>query len=224
MQTDYIPRKDGAFFNFQRSLISTVQPNLAAWNISATAFNKVLAAQTPYETAYKKITSRKTRTSVQVKEHRQQRNSYTRAIRTFVREQLAGNTSVSDSDRKGFRMKLLDSKKSRRSKIDTEPTVSIGTMNGAWMRITCRVEHDNSRPSMHPLADAIEIKFIIGLTAPISPDECNQTYISTKAKFILRQHIADAGKKIFGYARYKNIRNDEKSGPWSLLFRCMIAD
>jgi hypothetical protein len=224
MQTDYIPRKDNDFFNFQKVLSETCQQNMAAWNISATAFNKLQTTRTPYETAYKKITNRKTRTSVQVKEHRHQRNSYTRVIRTFVKEQLAGNTAVSDSVRKGFRLKLLDNKKSRRSKIDTEPTVFVGTMNGAWMKIVCRVEHDSSRPSMHPLADAIEIKFIIGLTAPISPDECNQTFISTKAKFILRLHIADAGKKVFGYVRYKNIRNDEKSGPWSSLFRCMIAD
>ncbi|MFI5219481.1 MAG: hypothetical protein ACHQNT_08315 [Bacteroidia bacterium] len=224
MQTDYIPRKDAAFFMFQKVLSETCQANLAAWNISAAAFNKLQTARTPYETAYQNKTNPATRTSTDVITHRTQRVSYTRVLRTFVKEQIAGNTLISNSARTGMSLKHIDSKKSRRPIIDASPMVKAITMNGGWISMDVRIATDSSRSSMYPLADAIEVKYIIATVPPVSPGDCTQTFISTKAKFIIKLDVADAGKKIFGYARYKNIRNDNKSGPWSALFRCMIAD
>lgn len=224
MQTDYIPRKDHAFFMFQKNLSKHVQDNMLEWNINAAAVNKLQTARTPYEAAYNRNSNKATGTKTDVTTHRKQRNAYTKVLRAFVKEQIAGNTAVTNPQRIGMGLKPLNDKKGKRSGIEAIPMVSAKTMNGGWIKMDVRMETDSTRSSMHPLADAIEVIYVVGNNAPASHKDCTTTIFSTKAKFIIKLDVADAGKKIFGYARYKNIRNNNKSGPWSALFRCIIAD
>lgn len=224
MQTDYIPRKDTDFNMFQRILSETVQAKLAAWNINTLAFNKLQTARAPYEIAYTKNSNRSMRTTTHVMEHRRFRNEYTAAIRTFVKEQIAGNTSITDPERAGIKLNAAIRTKHKRSGIDDTPMVSSKTMNGGWIQMIVRTDSDSSRSSMHPLADAIEVAYTIDTTAPLSPGGCGNNFISTKAKFIIPLDVKHAGKRMYGFARWKNIRNHAKSGPWSRLFQTMIAD
>jgi hypothetical protein len=159
-----------------------------------------------------------------VKVHRQERNAYTKILRAFVKEQIAGNSSITDPERGGMSLKPMKTKKGKRSAIVGTPMVLAQTMNGGWIKMTVRETTDSNRPSMHPLADAIEVVYCIGGTPPASPKDCINTFISTKAKFIIELGIEYAGKKIYGFVRWKNIRNNNKSGQWSTLFSRMIAD
>jgi hypothetical protein len=224
MQTDFIPRKDSAFNMFQRILSEQCQAKLISWNINATAFGKLQTARSPYETAYTANSNKTTRTKTDVITHRIQRNSYTKVLRAFVKEQIAGNSAISDADRGGMRLKPMTTKKGKRSAIIGAPMVLAQTMNGGWIRMTVREDTDSTRPSMHPLADAIEVVYCIGNTPPESVKVCTNTFISTKAKFIIQPGIEYAGKRIYGYVRWKNIRNNSKSGQWTSLFSRMIAD
>ena len=90
------------------------------------------------------------------------------------------------------------------------------------MKFELRVLKDASRPSMHLDADGVEIYWKIG-AAPISPADCTEKDTFSTATVLLKINLADAGKRMGGYARWKNISDTNKSGPWSQIFSIVIG-
>jgi len=134
-------------------------------------------------------------------------------------------SALTDDDKK--KTLIFDDKpKGKREEIKTVPLVNLLPQSSATIEITCRVEKDDTRASLHKGADLIEACYIIGDkdAQPDSPADCTTTITFTRAKFRLKLDIADATKRIYMYVRWKNTVNIEKSSGWSRMESAVITD
>ncbi len=112
---------------------------------------------------------------------------------------------------------------SARTKINDAPDATVTQKGGGIMRMRVRVNGDGDRSSMHPMADAIEVKYFIGDNPPADPDLMTKQVISTSALFNVDAGSTNKGKNFTAYCRYVNISNPENNGPWSNIVQGMIA-
>lgn len=111
---------------------------------------------------------------------------------------------------------------SPRPAISTQPFAEMQSSAGGRIKITLRVQNDASRPSIHPDAHSIEMAYSIA-AQPVSPDSAQKVIVFKKALNNVPFNIADAGKKVFAYFRWKNESDESKNGPWTNLRQAVIA-
>ncbi len=221
---DYIPASDKDFFDWQDNLVTIVTPKVVAWNIDPPDFTVVTAEQLIYVPLYNKIKNKNNRTGTDVNKHRDERVIYEKILRDFTQANLANNKKVSNGDRTLMNITVKDTTQTSRPKITVTPIVKPTSKAGAIIEIVTRVDNDSTRPSIHVDSDGVEVVYIVATSAPVDPDACTKTFFSSKAKFRLAMKIADAGKKIYGFCRWKNSSDESKSGPWSLMFSATITE
>jgi len=222
----YIPRRDDDFFNFQGNLVNKVVANKTVWGIPDPAVNILTGHRSAFEPLYIKSQNKYNRTSVDVLAHRQSRKIYEKAIRTFVKAYLMFNPLVTDDKRVEMALTVRDTKPTPRGKIETIPMVGLISLGGGDIEVICREETDQTRPSMHRLADAIECKFVfvaIGTKPPDDPEAVARTQTSKKARFIIQCGDKQAGQRFYGFFRWVNLTNPANSGPWSRAQTVVIA-
>jgi hypothetical protein len=232
---DYIPKKDDVFFNFQSNLVNIVVANKTTWALPEPAVNILVNHRTMYEPLYHASQNKNSRTRADVLVHRQERKSYEKDIRAFVNAHIRFNDLISDSERLSLGVMPRDTKPTPKPKISGIPIVGLEPMGGGDIEVHCRRETDQDRPSMHPDADAVEVMFAMipthqpaqpgsGKRAGLpSPEECTAARISTKAHFIIRCGVKNAGKRFYGFFRWGNLTNPDNSGPWSNALTLVIA-
>ncbi len=133
-------------------------------------------------------------------------------------------SALTTNDRATFNLKERDTNPTARAQINDVALNKIKALEGARMEFTLRTDEDSSRASRHPLSDGAEIVYTIGTTAPTSPDGCTKTLFTSRAKGTFDVGIDNAGKKVYGYVRWKNNTDNTKSGPWSQMFTVVISD
>jgi len=225
----FIPRKDGDFFNFQGQMVNKVQAKKADWDIPDSAVDVLTSHQSKYEPLYKKASGKQTRTSTDVLAHRQERKAYEKDIRNFVNAHIRFNDLISDSERVSLGIPPRDTEPSPKPKINDIPFVGLEPMGGGWIKVTCKRETDQNRPSMHNYADVIECRYTLVLIQPgvrkpwPNLDDCKEVVTSTKAHFIIKCSDTDAGKQFFGFFRWANLTNPDNSGVWTNALTVVIA-
>lgn len=221
---DYVPGGNLEFFNWQSDLITYATTRRVGWGIADDPWTALIDAQTTYNPLFNAIKNKGTRTSAQVEAHTNGRTVYEKIVRDFVQEWLAFNSLVTDADRVSMNITVHTDERSPRPAIETAPNPSMKPKDGARILCECRVESDSSKPSMHPDADSIEMRFAIGTAAPALPKDCPNIKLKSKARFTIELDLADAGKKIFAFFRYINTSDDTKNGPWSTISSSSITD
>ncbi len=210
---DFIPRPDKDFYTWQDNLVTLVTANLVAWGIDPVVFAVITGLQTTYKPLFMAILNKATRTTTDIHSHRTGRKTYEQALRTFIRENLTGNKKLSNTDRENLGIPVIDTTKTERPKITDTVFFKMVSMPGTQIKFVCRRTTDSTRPSMHPNADTVEIKYKLG-SAPTGAADCPNTTTSKKASFILELDGTAAGQKIYAYARWKNDSDNKKSGPF----------
>jgi hypothetical protein len=222
---DFIPLKDSEFYSFQRILVTKVQVKKADWEIPDAALNVLVGHRVIYEPLYQKVALKNTRTSVDVMAHRRERKAYEKAIRAFINAYIRFNGRMINTDRLTIGVSPPDKKPSPKPKINEIPFVGMDPIGGGWIKVTCRRMTDKDRPSMHKYADVIECRYALLPVRPQpvegkkfrfpTPDECPNVYISTKANFIIKCGVENAGLQFYGYFRWANLSNPANSGQWN---------
>jgi len=223
---DYIPGRDDDFFNFQTKLVNMVVANKVAWGIPDGAVNPLVARRAEYEPLYAKSQEKKDRTSGDVDRHRQSRQLYEKEIRTFVNSYIRYNPAVPRDKKVEMSLTIPDTEPTPRPQITTIPIVGLRSMGGGDIEVRCREEHDQTRPSMHPAADAIECGYVlaaVGQKPPDDPESMARTQTSKKARFLIHCGDKQAGQRFYGFFRWANQTNSQNSGPWSPAQTVVIA-
>jgi len=139
---------------------------------------------------------------------------------------MAGSKALTPDERLIFNLKVPDRTPTSRPAIDVKPDVILRAKEGMRMQVECRLEHDQTRPSKHKDCDVVEFRHWFN-TAPTSvgTDPTNPAPLATatvvkiigesgRAKFIIQFAETDAGKILNLEARWKNSKENHKSGPW----------
>lgn len=222
MAKGYIPRQDTLFFRWQEQLVKEAVNNAGSWNIPAAAITEVQQQQSVYEPLYRAITNRGTRSMSQVAAHRSGRQEYEKYLRQFARQWITHNTAISPAQRVTAGVNPGGKKRSQRPVITDQPFLMPSVQGGQRIKITCRMTHDSNRPNIPPNADAVELRYSIG-TEPAAPGQCTHMHLSTRAVFTLQFEGEQAGQRLYLFARWVNLKQQQRSGPYTNLRQLMIA-
>ena len=225
MRRAYMPREDKDFYVFQGNMVNRVVINAPAWGIPAPDVAALVARRAAYEPLYVKAQNKATRTPTDVLAHRQMRKVYEKELTVFVKAWLY-NPLVTDLDRKMMGIPPRDYEPTPRGKINTIPVVEGVPIGGGDIKTGCRVTRDQTRPSKHPLADGVEVRYTWvpkGEMPPEKPDDCKHTLFSKKAQFIIHCGPGNAGATFWGFFRWANLSTPANSGQWSNAIKVVIA-
>ena len=211
--TKRFPTRDDERNTFYNQSIEYLITNKVRLNLSAGHEASLDGKRTEWNSVYPKAKN----PAVATKPIRERKNELIVEIEKEIREVYADIPAsvLTLDDRSTLNIPERDSEPTPRPVILDSPIIKVNSLEGAQMEFICRTDTDSTRASMHKDADGIELVYKIGEPAPTFPAECNRNHISTKAKFVLKLDLSDSGKKMTGFARWKNNTNSEKSGPWS---------
>ncbi|MCF8258939.1 MAG: hypothetical protein K9J06_15395 [Flavobacteriales bacterium] len=141
---------------------------------------------------------------------------------------IAASPALTVRDRSTFHIDPPPKRGRRRGRMRDVPMVGMRNGDGASLRIVCKLM-DGGRPRMHPLADLIEMRYVLQTPTgikdgalqwpalPKSPNECPLVVLSSHAKFLVEVGMKNSGKLLCAYFRYINASDRDKNGPWSTL-------
>jgi hypothetical protein len=215
---DWMPTRDDDIYNKQKAYFARIVANKVAWGIPNAAIDPLLVLQAEYEPLYDTIQDKKNRTSGQVAAYRDCKKRYIKAWRAFHQERVLHNSLIPVEDKVILVGKERDTEPTPRGKIVTFPIIGLKGIGGGEIEVRARVTTDQTRFSMHPLADEVECKYIFvptGEMPPEDPDACPKTQGSKKARFIISCGVKNAGQSFYGFFRWANKTNPQNSGPWT---------
>ncbi len=215
------PNPDSDYNTYIKRAIPYLDTHKARLKVSAASINTLKDLLKDWKDVYPKSRSGATRTTSITARKTELRKKITNRLRAVYRDIPQSVLTV--KDRATLGLKKRAKKHSKRPAISSSPGVALQTMGSSWMRVTCRREKDSDRASRHPDADAIELCYKIGGEQPESPAGCDTTIIFTRSIYLLKLDPVDAGQRLWCYARWKNIRHHQKSGPWCELRRAIIG-
>jgi hypothetical protein len=123
------------------------------------------------------------------------------------------------ADKNQLNIPERDAVPTERAAMDKAPSVDMRVMEGGNIKVRVQTETDATRPSMHPDADAIEVRYKIGEPEPAIAKDCAEISTSTKAMFTLSLGDGQAGKTIYAFVRYINISEPAKSSPYTTVIK-----
>lgn len=151
---------------------------------------------------------------------------------------IAASPEGTEADENVFNLVLLanrDVSPTPRGAIQDVPIVSLKPMGGGRMQIKVRTNEDASHASMHPWADALEVRYLIGINdppegSPTPPAEgipnANNApfyFVSKKALFYIELGVNYSTKHMFAFVRWANTSNPAHSGPWTIVHIAVIV-
>jgi len=219
----YIPVQNDAFYPWQGNFVNRVVTNAVAWGIPAPAVAALVARRAEYEPLYWTAQNKTTRNRTDVLAHREMREIYEKEIRAFVRNYCG---PLSNTDKSDLGLTIRDTEPTPRGKINDVPYVKLTALGGGDIRVRVTVEEDQTKSSMHPLADAVECRYILvpkGEMPPEGQKNAKTTVVSKKALFIISCGDEQAGETFYGFFRWVNLTNPANSGQWSNSIKVVIA-
>jgi len=221
MAKDYIPRGKNEFFTFQQALVTTITNNATAWNLPAADVSDLSGASAEHKTLYQITGNSKHCTATQREDYNKFRTAYEKQIRKFVNRCLRDNPDASASVLRSAGIKQMGKLRRSRSKIDTAVDLYAKSMEGCRVKYYCRIQNHDGKASLHPEADAVEIRYAIG-TRPANYAECPHSVIIKKAHPVLVLNENLHGQFIYAFARWVNLTKPDHSGPYGNMVMAML--
>lgn len=167
---------------------------------------------------------------------------FMKGFRTFANpllNRMAVSPNVRPADEQVFRFVAnRDTTPTGRGKINDLPHPLLQAIGGGEVKIKVRTLSDATRASRHPLADAVEVRWVVlapaaagsgtptpgtpssaAVVIPEVPDNCPNVFTSRKAFFTLATGPASKNKNLYCFFRWINTVTPANSGPWSNLFQ-----
>jgi hypothetical protein len=198
--------------------------NWQNWEIPQADMAVVVDGQATYQPFYDDWSDEDARNQNIVENHVREHGIYETLIRDFVAENLRKNPELDTGDLSALGLTVPDTEPTDKPQLEDRPLVSSKMKGGALLKLTFKIAEDSKRPSMHPDAHGLELKYQIGGDKPANADATNKSVTFTKARHSLKLDTADAGKFFYGFARWINTSEASKSGPYSLIIERMIGN
>jgi len=222
-----VPEKKGVFDQYVQNttvylllLVNTVL-NWFRLGLTQAEMDKWEDYKDEWIALYPQYTNLDTRTTAITKRLNLLQKSITNFMMPLL-DRFAASTAINVDDRVVFRIPKRDKQPTPRAKITTIPFFDLKQIGGGQFKTRVRTKEDASRASMHPDADAYEIRYIISDTSPDSVNDMDKFSIKKKALDILDVDVKNSGKTMFYCIRWVNLSNPENSGPYSIIQKTTI--
>lgn len=127
------------------------------------------------------------------------------------------------TDRSKLNLHLRASTHTARGPITDIPIADARAIGGGAVKFTLRLTSDVTRASRHPLADVIEMKYVLlslpapgaTIVTPATADDCERNHFSKKAIFTVHYGASAPGKMLYCFFRWVNLSNPANNSPWT---------
>jgi len=226
--TNIFPAKDADFDQYIQNVVPHLTTEATRLSISTGKVTELGTRKTDWDSIYGQAKNPNTATPVIVANKTTQRKAFEAFLRGIYND--IPESALLETDRQTLNLPERDAR-TPRTKIADIPLVAMQPMGGGDMQFKLRTSEDSSRPSMHPMADVVEVTYKLvdprtdpeGRTAPRSPKDCTHKDISRKATFTLPLGIEYAGHIVYCYVRWANASNRNNSGPWTDLMQKILV-
>jgi hypothetical protein len=219
--SNFFPRTDAEFDQWQENTMEIVKPNLITWGILADDFTEVESYQTVWNTTYSKASNKQNRTSADVTAKIYARENYEKALRHFVAQWLSSNKKVTDSDR--TRMGLTV-KSGTRTAVAVPTSIVEATIDFSVVLQHNLHFYDQYSSGSRAKPDGVhgcEIYIKIDGDAPVDNSEFDYLATCTSTPYLVNFEGNKIGKKIWYRFRWVNTRGEV--GPWSTVYGAIVA-
>lgn len=237
-----IPLKDSEFNSYLLIVVPYLNDpaNLPRLGISAVNIGDLNMAYGIWQVKYPQSVNTATSTTSIIGEKNEARDEIEETLRDIY-DDIPGS-ALTQTDRDTLRLPKRDASPSRRGAIEDIPIADAKAVGGGAAKMVVRVTEDATRASKHPLADGIEMKYVLidpaaappasggGGTSPGTPtpgtpaakpgqpasaDDCSLNHFSKKAIFTVPFGASAAGKTLYCFFRWVNLSNAAHSSGWT---------
>lgn len=231
-----VPETKSEFDSYQRDSTTYLEtgtpPRGEELGLSAAELDDWKDYRDEWLVLYPKYTNKNTRTATITENV----NAHMHAFAEFAEpllNRISGSSAITADDRNALNIKERDKTPTRRGLITDTPIVGFKGVGGGRMKAKLRTDSDSSRASMHPLANLIEVRYLITRENPNKPgptpvpEEGEGTqvpnpgmapyfFISSKASFEIDLGTDHLGSFVIAFFRWANSSNPANNGPWTL--------
>jgi len=219
--SDYIPSNDAQFNIFQGNLITIVQANATAWGILAADVTALVASQTTWTTPFAKASNKLNRTAADVQAKDDARRVFEKALRNFIRQWIANNAKVPDSERERMGVTV---KSNTHTPVAVPTSSPVGVVDfSVRLQHTIHIADENSVQSKAK-PDGVhgcEIWTKVDGAPPKDASELTYVATTTHTPHVKNFAGADGGKPAHYWLRWVNTTG--KTGPWSSTVTALVA-
>lgn len=217
--TDYVPRAEAIFYNWQEVLVHYASTRYKTWNIPDDMWKRLLDEQAAYRSRYAVAEDPAVRTSVAVLMRREARAKYEASIRQAVKAYITYNPAVGDEDRKDMGLPVHDTKPTR---VQDPTTVVEAETDSSVIRRVGVHFHDKGKKSRAKPAgvQAAIMRWVVLDHVPVADEELIHTAVATHSPYVLEFDASDRGKMVYFSLCWINTRG--KEGPKSEIYGAII--
>jgi hypothetical protein len=214
--------------------------NIARLGISAVNLGELNTQKTEWDILFPLSQSESTSTKQNRGERDDLRGDIEDTLRTIYDD--IPESVFNATDRSTLNLPLRDTTRTTRGAITDIPIADGKAVGGGAVHFRVRVTQDATRASRHPLADGIEMKYIIinpaatpapgggsgtptpgtpaggsaaAPAAPASADDCQLIHFSKKSNFKVSFGASAAGKTLYCFFRWANHTTPANSSDWT---------
>ena len=198
--------------------------NWQIWEIPEADTAVVVDGQATYQPFYDDWSDEDKRNDTIIENHKREHKTYVKLIREYVGENLRNNSNLDTGDLSGLSLTVPDTEPTDKPQLEDRPLVGAEMKGGALLKMQFRIAEDSTRPSMHPDAHALELKYQVGGTEPVNAAATNKSATFTKSRHSIQLDVENAGQYFYGFARWINTSEGSKSGPYSVLIKIIISN
>ncbi|MCW5906675.1 MAG: hypothetical protein KIS94_02365 [Chitinophagales bacterium] len=230
-----VPHKDSDFntyINSTNTALNTGAPvGAERLGLSPTEHTQWVDYLNNWNLLYAQYSNPATRTQPITQAKNQLKADFAEFTRPLLKR-IEGSPNLTLDDRGTFNLPEPDTTPTARGPILEIPSGNFKILGGGRLEVRARRTTDATRASIHPLADAVELKYFIADergTEPSpsgtesDPDTFPHSQISSKALFVINFSAPQQGKRIVAAMRWLNLTNPANNSGWSDLFSTIIA-
>lgn len=235
-----VPQKDSEFDSYIRNTAAVLAEGTPTGADRLGLSTEEATQWAEYTTSWVEIYAKYTDPAKRTTAVTNSKNAVKKNFTEFARIPL-GKIDLSDAitseDRSTFRLPERDTTPTARGPITEVPIGNIKGTGGGIVEIRARRTTDASRPSLHPLADAVELKYLImedtnndpnnpnpnrngGVP---TPDDCPFTVTSKSALWRVDTGTKYLGKRMIAFMRWVNLSTPANNSGWSDLMTTIIS-
>ena len=221
MGKDYIPTKDADFDVFQDNFMNGVQPRIVDWGIPQTEFDALVLLQVTWDGTWAKASDKDSRSRADVQAKKSARKAYEAGLRRFIREWIAFNSKVTDSDLVGLGLKRKDLEPTPAPVPDRAPDITIDAIKHLVHKLRLTDPANPETKSKPKGMRSMQVFRFIGTTPPA--DYSQYSLVGDATRFLFNSNFirANVGQTVWYIVRYVNTRGIP--GPWSNTISVTIA-
>jgi hypothetical protein len=218
MQSDYIPRPDGAFLEWVKNLYAYTLTHYTGWSVPSpqTSLETLLNA---YDSAYT-AAQNPNRGKADVLKKNETRKALETAVRVYVKAYLINNPAVTDEDKVAMGLPVYSHTHHPVPIPHTSPQLFIDTGTRRRLIITYKDEGSEHRGKPHGV-HGIEVRWAILDHPPVDLKELIHSAFDTNPPLTLEFEEHERGKKVYLCGRWEIQREGEK-GPEGAIEEAII--